>query len=276
MNRLSHASLATIQDFLLKLDFSSEESAIYLTLAQNEQLTILHTARKSGIERTKIYRLVDELIRRGIIEEVVGYKKKLLKASNINTLSFLVQQQEATTNYLKHTLPLISKELEALTIPYPETKVLYYRGSDGIKQMLWNQLTAKKEILSFTYRVLEEVVGKKFFRSWVDEFEKRNLGLREIRTEEFYKSLDQLKTKTVMNTNQIRYLPSKTLLINHGMDIYNNVYAIYDWREGEIFGVEIYNQKIADMQKHFFEVFWNMAKEDVKALALLKKTKNIR
>ena len=31
--------------------------------------------------------------------------------------------------------------------------------------------------------------------------------------------------------------------------------------EGEIFGVEIYNQKIADLQRQMFEIVWKIAEE---------------
>ncbi|EKD96520.1 MAG: hypothetical protein ACD_24C00009G0001 [uncultured bacterium] len=45
------------------------------------------------------------------------------------------------------------------------------------------------------------------------------------------------------------------------MDIYNDVLALYNWHKGEVFGVEIYNDKITAMQKQIFEVLWKMAKK---------------
>ncbi|MBI5452275.1 hypothetical protein HY945_02345 [Candidatus Gottesmanbacteria bacterium] len=43
------------------------------------------------------------------------------------------------------------------------------------------------------------------------------------------------------------------------MDIYNEIVSIYHWHEGEIFGVEIYNEKVANMQRQLFEMVWRMA-----------------
>lgn len=47
--------------------------------------------------------------------------------------------------------------------------------------------------------------------------------------------------------------------LTHGMTIYNNVVAIYNWWQDEVFGVEIYNQQVAEFQRFTFETFWKMA-----------------
>ena len=43
--------------------------------------------------------------------------------------------------------------------------------------------------------------------------------------------------------------------------VYNDVVAFYSWHKGEIFGVEIQNQDIAQLQKQVFELLWYQAKE---------------
>jgi hypothetical protein len=30
----------------------------------------------------------------------------------------------------------------------------------------------------------------------------------------------------------------------------------FNWKDGEIFGFEVYNQEIADAQRHIFEMLW--------------------
>ena len=63
---------------------------------------------------------------------------------------------------------------------------------------------------------------------------------------------------------QSRYLPSSILSIDHQTDIYDDVVAFYNWHEGEVFGVEIYNDKVASMQRQIFEILWGMGKEEPK------------
>lgn len=40
------------------------------------------------------------------------------------------------------------------------------------------------------------------------------------------------------------------------MVTYDNVVAYYNWKDGEIFGIEVYNQEIATAQRNFFEMLW--------------------
>ena len=56
-----------------------------------------------------------------------------------------------------------------------------------------------------------------------------------------------------------RYLSPEVVDISVQMDIYNDTLAIYSWHEDEVFGVEIHNKKIADMQRQIFEALWNSA-----------------
>lgn len=47
--------------------------------------------------------------------------------------------------------------------------------------------------------------------------------------------------------------------LTHNLDVYNDTMAIYYWEDNDVFGVEIQNQKIADMQRSMFETLWKMA-----------------
>jgi len=48
--------------------------------------------------------------------------------------------------------------------------------------------------------------------------------------------------------------------ITHGMVVYDNVTAYFNWKDSEIFGVEIYNQEIADTQRQLFNLLWDKAR----------------
>ena len=44
------------------------------------------------------------------------------------------------------------------------------------------------------------------------------------------------------------------------IDVYNNVVAYYHWQGDETFGVEIYNDRVAEFHKQMHNVLWKMAK----------------
>lgn len=251
-------------DFITKLGIEPEGAKIYLSCVGKGALTAQEISKSTNIPKTTIYRRAEELKKRGIFEEQIDeYKRKFL-AVNPSLLELLILKKEAEAKQLRAELPEIAKTLlgQAQNSD-PETKVLFYRGKDGIQQMNWNALKAKEEICGYTYRAWEEIVGKEFIEKFLDEYTRLNFSVRELHSDSLKKSWENTKYKHYNWPRwQDRYIDPKILDINHQMDIYNDVVAIYNWHDGEIFGVEIYNEKVAKMQKQIFEVLWKLGKNN--------------
>ncbi len=253
-------------DFLNQLGLTEEEAQIFQSLTLKGIQTTLQISRDTGINRTHVYRLIENLKERGLVEEVVDEYRKMAKAADIHQLELLIKKEEIKTKLLKETFPtianLISSQKET---SQPGTRVLFYRGLDGIKQQGWNTLQAKKECVGFTYRLWAEVGGIKFAQEWADEWVRRKLIFREIWSDELLRSKKQNpEIKPITYDHRYfkeKYIPPDILNINHQTDVYNNVVSIYNWYEGEVFGVEIYNEKVARLQKQLFEIVWKMAKK---------------
>lgn len=252
-----------IKDFLLKLGISNEETAIYLILSQRGILTPLEIARATSINRTKVYRLLERMKEKGLVEEIIDVFRKKAKAAGIEHLALLVKEQEEKAAFLTTQLPTISNLLRGNTsLSQPGTKVLFYRGKEGIRQQIWNTLRTKEEAVGYTYRPVAELIGD-YYYEWRNEWIKRKLFFRDIINPDYllYKKGVTDSLTHPADSFATRIIPPKILLINHQIDIYNEVVSYYNWYEGEIFGVEIYNQKIAIMQKQLFEIVWKLAKK---------------
>ncbi|MBI4990736.1 hypothetical protein HZB96_01425 [Candidatus Gottesmanbacteria bacterium] len=254
----------TVKEFLNKLGLTDDEARLYLVLNQSGPLSVLNLSRQSGINRTKVYRIIESMQRAGIIEEIIDQHKKLTKAVSIDTLELLIKEQESKTKYLRDTFPTVSNLIAGQkAVSQPGTKVFFYRGAEGVRQQVWNTLKTKEELLGYSYRPLSELIGK-YYEEWYEEWIKRNLKMRDIFSDSYIEGKKSLKQKIdsldFKSRNIIsRYIPSKMLNITHQMDIYNEIVSIYHWHEGEIFGVEIYNEKVANMQRQLFEMVWRMA-----------------
>jgi len=247
--------------FLSELGLTTEEIKIYLTLTEKGSLTILELARITNINRTRVYRLVEVMHKKGLLEEIVEEYRQQVKAVDIHQLDLLIKEKERQSGFLREAFPQIGNLItQQKILQQPTTKVVFYRGVEGIKQMGWNTLQAKKEVLGFTYRQYSEIVGEKFTHKWYEEMFARKICFREIYSDTYLKSLKTPLTTSKDPLFQQRYISSKILDINHQSDIYNNVVTHYNWYEGEIFGVEIYNEKVAQMQKQIFNIVWKMAK----------------
>jgi DNA-binding MarR family transcriptional regulator len=253
----------TLKEFFQNLGLSEEEIKICLTLGQYGTLSILELSRKSGINRTRAYRLVDSLNKKGITDEIIDTHSRKIKLVDPHSLDLHIRSHEEKSYSLRNKFPLVLNLLTSASAAFqPGTKVLFYRGKEGVRQQVWNTLRTEKTCLGFTYRNLDEIIGG-YYLKWFEEFVKRNLLFRDIYSDSYLESLKPLsKSGEICYPENFisRYVPSDVLDINHQVDIYNDVTSYYNWFEGEIFGVEIYNDKIAAMQKQMFEIIWKISK----------------
>lgn len=252
-----------VTDFLSGLGLTDEEAKIYLTLSQKGILTALELSRATNINRTRVYRLLEKLKKVGIIEEVIDEHRKLAKAADLDVIELMVRDREMKAKELRENFPTILNLLHGeRVISQPGTKVLFYRGKEGIRRQIWNTLRAQREVVGYTYRSVKELIGE-YYQAWKDEFVRRKLFFRDIYSDDYLESIKNDPKESIIlprKSNTSRYVPSSILDINHQIDIYNEVTSFYNWHEGEVFGVEIYNQKVADMQKQLFEIVWKMVK----------------
>lgn len=252
-------SFKVFDNFLRPLGFNNEAIKLYVSLTKSGPIPLLEASRLSGIERTRLYRIAEDLQKKGLIEEMIGHKRKLIKASEPDKIYLMIKNLKNETEKLENNFTDLTSTVNSLASGSPVTKVLYFNGRNGLRQMLWNQLNTKTEILAYSYRVLQEAAGVDFFDNWSEEFGNRKLRIRDLRGNEFLESM--IPYKRVYVTGETwRYIPPEIININYELDIYDNVLAIFNWYKGEVFGVEIHNEKVTDMQRQMFEIFWKLAK----------------
>lgn len=256
---------SAVRSYFEKLGFEKEISDIYLALHSHGPQTISELSRSSKVERTRIYRLIDRLLASNLIEVESHYKRGVIKAAPIANLNILISQKEQELKSLQDELGLIEQVLGRNSLSNPATRVQFYSGPEGYKQMFWNEPSAKSEVLCIVYDIAQPKTNIKFFERWVDRANENQVRYKEIHGDHFRKSK---KIWYATNTNrqlkyyEDRYISPKIYPITHSMTIYDNVVAFYNWKDGEIFGIEIYNQDIADSQRKLFELLWQQAEPE--------------
>ena len=261
-NRTGKAQLSQIASFLEALNFSADEIRLFQTLLEIGPLTKLELSRQSGVNRTRVYRLIEQMARRGVVEEVIDEYTTVVVPAGLDKLKRMVNEQEEKVKHLTQGLPLLESMFSKVQqMNDQQTKVVFYRGHEGIRQMAWNNLKAKGEIVGYTYRFYVEALGDKLFQEWLEELTRRKIKVREIITDTYRDLKRDNPGVDVMpvGTCETHYISTEALDYDHQLDIYNDVVAIYNWYEGEVFGVEIYNEKVAKLQKQLFEIVWKIA-----------------
>ncbi len=252
----------TIRTYFGKLGLEPEIADLYLALYAHGPQTISELSRNASVERTRIYRLIDKLLESGLIEVESHYKKGIIKAAPIANLRILISKKDQELKSLQDELELIEQVLARNSLSSPATRVQFYHGAAGTKQMFWNQTKAKTETLGIFYENMQIHTDSKFFERWVAICNEKELRFKGLFSDTFRAS-QQKWYATHQNERlklwESRYVSQDVFPITHNMVLYDNVVAYYNWKNGEIFGIEIYNKDIADSQRRFFEMLWAQA-----------------
>jgi DNA-binding Lrp family transcriptional regulator len=249
-----------IRNYFAKLRLEPEIGEIYWALHVHGPQTISQLARHSGVERTKIYRLMDRLTELSLIEAEVHYKRTILKAAPVANLRLFITKQEESLRDLKEELGSVEQLLvHTASLNSPTTRVQAYQGSDGLKQLFWNQTKAHGETVAILYENMQSRTNLTFFERWAQRCNELGLTFRGVVSDHFVTSQNQWYAAH-HNERLIhwkaRYVPGAAFPIRHSTVVYNDVVMYYNWLDEEIFGMEIYNQEIADAQRRFFELLW--------------------
>ena len=255
-----------MSDIALLADFglSSLEARIYLWLAKNQPQTILELASNLEVARTSIYDNIQKLLEKGLVERVILQKSQKIKAMSLESLYLLLAKRRTELEIAEKSLIELKKNISFTPDPSIATEVRYYKGAVGLQQMLWNSLNANKEIVGYSVFGRAEVVGEKFMSQWVLEFKRRGLRDRVI-ANTAKEVVDYIKKVVIPKPHQlkvsdIRFLDKKELYIAGDIMIYNNIYAVCYWKEGEVVGFEIDNPEFVKSQLSIFEKLWKMGK----------------
>lgn len=268
IGKMSSSDLHTIRDYFSKLGLSSEIADIYATLHGYGQQTISELARHSGIERTRIYRLIDELRASNLVEIETRYKRSVFTAAPITNLHVLLARQEQELSELRNELQDLQQIFPINSLQSPASKVQAYRGTEGLKQMFWNQTRSKSDCSSILYESMQVLTQRTYFERWAKAICERKIKSRSIVGDNFIRTQQdwyKKHTNERMANWEGRYISPAVFPIAHSTVVYDNVTAYFNWKDGEIFGIEIYNQEIADAQRRFFEMLWAQAQELDKA-----------
>ncbi|MBU1326788.1 helix-turn-helix domain-containing protein [Patescibacteria group bacterium] len=253
-----------IVEQLTAFGLDSREAEVYITLLGKGNLTPTSLSRETGINRTTLYRILEKLVKLGLVKEALDYKSSSFAANPPESLSILFSQREIELKEMQKNLPEVLHDLEMLPKETRgPTKVFYYHGVSGLRQILWNTLNAKNEVVGFGYGDWNKGIGRKFAEKIRAEYVERKVRGKELLNEGLLdRELSFTDNKVYLQKYyEHRIIPRKKLVINHDTYIYNDVFAFYHIYRGELFGVEIHNAEIARTQRQIFEILWKMAKK---------------
>lgn len=242
-----------------QIGMSNKHATVYETLLASTSMTPLKLARATRLNRSSLYRYLEELRERGLVELILRGKSSSYTSRPEGLSQYLVHEEERLEK-LKTTIPNLLSEMKRVN--NKESEVKFYQGVEGLKQMLWNVVSSRSEFVGLGYADWNESVGITYAEKLRQKVIENKTLSREIQNDPSM-NFDYTKLGEDYKKFYVHRVIDKSLLeIKHDTYIYGGVFAYYYHYQGEYFGVEIHNKEIARSERQMFEILWKMAKQD--------------
>jgi len=230
----------------LELGLTKNEALIYKALLELGPSQAGLISRKTGLHRRTVYDTVEMLIKKGLIGYIKSNNKKLFEASSPQRFLDTIKEKE---NIISDILPEMLKVYEEKK---EKQETNFYKGKQGLKMVLEDQIETKKEICilgasPLAYEVLQ------FYFKWFDKRRKEHKIKAKI-------LFNQRNIKIKMPYTEIKYLPQK-YASPVAVNIYSDKVAIILWSKDNPLAIVIKNKEISEGYKKYFELLWKVAKK---------------
>lgn len=255
-------SLENVINKLYSLGLSRDDSLVYIELLRGPS-NHARLAQATGINRTKVYRIAQTLETMGLLTKQADDRGTFLVAADLSGLEVRLIEQEEKLKHQRNMMTELLSDLSTFTAYNPgEFFVNTYEGSNGFKQMAWNELRCEGQLLSFGNGTIEEQVSD---REWARRHRERQkeAGYQALEiTNHKYDTKEALyfTAKTIQETGlyEHRKISPEIIKFDGQTIIYNNTVAIYHWKHHRKIGLEIVSKGYADMMRQVFFHYWSL------------------
>jgi HTH-type transcriptional regulator, sugar sensing transcriptional regulator len=239
------------KQILANIGLSEIESAIYLAALEFGESLPKHLAEKAGVKRPMLYKVLPELLNKGLLTQTVKGKRKYLVAEDPDEL---IGKKRADLRLLEESLPELRLLLRAAT---SKPKIVFLEGIIGIKKLYMDTLRERKPILEFVS--LEKIHPEIEFHSknyYIPARINRGIPIKIVVSGETESKLIWLKTDEYA-LREIKIIDKNKFPIPLDCYIYgeNVSFALYR-TDSEPIGVIIRSKEIAQAMRSLFEYVW--------------------
>ncbi|MBI5155953.1 hypothetical protein HZA45_01620 [Candidatus Peregrinibacteria bacterium] len=216
-------------------------------------------SRTMKMNRVTVHSAVEQMIEKGLLFETRKGKRRLIVAEEPMSLLRLLSRKEQELVRVRGSMEHILKLLISLQSTDQSTPtVKLYEGVDGFKKMLDETLSARGEILVFSYVPLfSELVGVKYLGEYF-----RRRADRGIHTRLLFPPCafaDKVAARAKEYRVQVRILPPQYVW-QSGIFSWNDCLALMSYTERHLTCTIIENREIAYFFRLvMFELCWKQA-----------------
>lgn len=236
-------------EVLKQVGLTNTEIKVYLALTELGLSLASKTASKAGIDRAVTYHVIENLIKKGLVNYVIKENRKYFNTTEPEKILDLLKEKEEA---VKELIP----ELRKLRKPLEEKPIIeIYQGKEGLKTVLNDVLDQRKNyfIIGYTGAAL------KLTKYWFPHWHKRRIKLKIKR---FILFPYEMKGKEVTKypLTEAKFLPQ-----NYKTPVSTFIYGkdkvlIFLPIENDFTGIVIKSKEVWESYKNTFNILWNISK----------------
>ncbi len=255
-----------INKILITFGLSEKEVGVYLILINFGWLTALQISRKCPIKRTTLYRILESLLAKGLVEQKLDDKTTYYSASSVDHFENLALEKERQASEMRNMLPNLKEHFEIINLAKPlEVSTKFYRGIRGLQHLELKTTQAKSgEILIFDSNQWDKSLSREFAEDVRHRIVKKNLQVRELSNTTSTDSLWTDNLKYLKNHYKHREISKSLVNITQDIHIVDDVVQFSGYNKNDLVGIEIVSPEYAQMLRQVFEVLWGMAEGTTK------------
>jgi sugar-specific transcriptional regulator TrmB len=252
-----------IGDSLKKLNFTDKEIDIYLGVLKNGKITHTDLAKYSGINRTTVYSVADELIKKGVIAEDLSGSTTYLIALPPEDLDNIIKKQQKEVEKQKKVVDLAIKELKKVAgeARYSVPKVRFIPDED-LENFLYKQTPKWLESLKKTNSAwlgFQDPTFVEHYNQWIDWQWKNSSKEIELKLLTNSVDIEKVMAKRKYPRRKIKNF-KKNIPFTASTWVMGDYIVMLVTDKRPHYAIEIHNPVIAENQREVFKELWQATK----------------
>lgn len=238
------------EKILLDVGLSGNEVKVYLALLKLGSSSVTEISKKSKVERTLVYGVLEKLIEKGLVSSVVKINIKYFEPADPEKILELIKEKEKSIVSVMPELKEIYNSSES------KQNVSIFKGKEGAKTILDILLKEKKEW--FMFGATEKAA--KSLEFYIHQFHLKRVQ-NKIKFNAIYSedAVERAKEVKKLKFSEVRTIGKEFSTPTH-VSIVGNKLGIILWSE-EVIGILIENEEIAKSFKSYFDILWKISRK---------------
>ncbi len=236
------------------------EIKVYLALLEIGSSTVGPILAKSGITRSIIYRILERLIKKGLVSYITKEKTKYYQAAQPDKLLDYIDNREKELKQNKNKVEKLIPQLILKQKSAKKTEASIYEGFKGLitaYDKRYDKLKKGDEVVIYGLPPLQPEYHHAYWK-------KANAKLDKLGIKSRLLYHPDVTDKNLKNRNRYKLCEARRMPYNiespSWVMIYKDVTLIAIPQGDMPFAFEIISQQVADSFRNYFEWFWKKSK----------------